>query len=61
VADVIIESDVWLGTGVKVMSGVCIGQGTVVVAGSIVTKSLPAGVLAAGVPAKVLRNIEEVS
>lgn len=59
IGDVIIEEDVWLGTGVKVMSGVRIGKGTVVAAGSIVTKDLPAGVLAAGSPAKVLRSIED--
>ncbi len=55
---IILEDDVWLGTGVKVMSGVRIGKGTVVAAGSIVTKDLPAGVLAAGSPARVLRTIE---
>ncbi|MPW29384.1 acyltransferase [Agarivorans sp. B2Z047] len=59
VGDVILEDDVWLATGVSVMAGVTIGKGTVVAAGSIVTKSLPAGVLAAGVPAKVIKSIEE--
>ncbi|GAD00768.1 acyltransferase [Agarivorans albus] len=59
VGDVILEDDVWLATGVSIMAGVTIGKGTVVAAGSIVTKSLPAGVLAAGVPAKVIKSIEE--
>ncbi|MGY5449689.1 acyltransferase [Agarivorans sp. MS3-6] len=59
VGDVILEDDVWLATGVSVMAGVTIGKGTVVAAGSVVTKSLPAGVLAAGVPAKVIKAIEE--
>ncbi|MEE1675860.1 acyltransferase [Agarivorans aestuarii] len=59
VGDIILEDDVWLATGVSVMAGVTIGKGTVVAAGSIVTKSLPAGVLAAGVPAKVIKSIEE--
>lgn len=58
VGDIILENDVWLGTGVTVSAGVTIGAGTVVAGGSVVSKSLPAGVLAGGVPAKVLRKIE---
>lgn len=58
VGDVIIERDVWLGTGVYVMSGVTIGAETIVAAGSIVTKDLPAGVLAAGNPAKVIKKLK---
>jgi len=57
VGDIIIERDVWLARGVKVMPEVTIGAGTVVAAGSVVTKSLPAGVLAGGVPAKVIRTL----
>ena len=51
---VVIGKDVWLGAGVKVLKGVTIGDGTIVGAGSVVTKSLPAGVIAAGVPARVI-------
>ncbi|HDZ8831948.1 TPA: acyltransferase, partial [Aeromonas dhakensis] len=58
VGDIVLENDVWLGTGAMVMAGVTIGAGTVVAAGSIVTHSLPAGVLAAGVPARVLRALD---
>jgi acetyltransferase-like isoleucine patch superfamily enzyme len=47
----------WLGAHVSVLKGVTIGDGTVVGAGSVVTKSLPAGVVAAGSPARVLREI----
>ncbi|PJG60144.1 acyltransferase [Aeromonas cavernicola] len=57
VGDIVLEQDVWLGTGVMVMAGVTIGAGTVVAAGSIVTRSLPAGVLAAGIPAQVIRTL----
>lgn len=61
VADIVLEKDVWLATGVTVMAGVTIGAGTVVAAGSVVTHSLPAGVLAAGMPAKVIKKIGEQS
>lgn len=58
VGDIILEDDVWLATGVTVSAGVRIGRGTVVAAGSVVTKDLPAHVLAAGVPARVVRSLE---
>ena len=57
IGDIVLEDDVWLATGVTVSAGVTIGRGTVVAAGSVVTKDLPPGVLAAGVPAKVIREI----
>ena len=61
VGDITLENDVWLATGVSVMAGVRIGQGTIVAAGSVVTHDLPAMVLAGGIPAKVIRplNIAE--
>ncbi len=49
----------WLGTGVIVLPGVTIGDGTVVGAGSVVTKDLPAGVLALGTPCRVVRTLGE--
>ena len=52
-----IADNVWLGGGVIVCPGVTIGRDTVVGAGAVVTKDLPAGVVAAGVPARVLREI----
>jgi maltose O-acetyltransferase len=49
----------WLGGGAIVCPGMTIGDDTVVGAGAVVTRDLPAGVLAAGVPARVLREIDE--
>ena len=54
---VVIGDDVWLGRNTIVLPGVTVGRGTLVAAGSVVTKSLPDCVLAAGVPAKVIREL----
>lgn len=53
-----IENDVWLAAGVTVMGDVTIGTGTIVATGSVVTRDLPPGVLAGGVPAKVIKPLE---
>lgn len=55
---VTIGDGVWLGGRAIVCPGVTIGENTVVGAGSVVTRSLPAGVLAAGNPCRVIRPIE---
>jgi maltose O-acetyltransferase len=56
-APIVVGDNVWLGGGVVVCPGVTIGADTVVGAGSVVTRDLPAGVVAAGNPARVLREI----
>ena len=53
-----IGDNVWLGGGVIVLPGVTIGADTVVGAGAVVTGDLPAGVLALGTPARVVRALE---
>ena len=54
---VVIEDDCWLGASVTVCPGVTIGKGSVIGAGSVVTRDIPEGCFAAGVPAKVIRKI----
>lgn len=58
-APITIEDGVWLAGDVKVCGGVTIGKGSVIGAGSIVTRSIPAGVLAAGNPCRVIRELTE--
>lgn len=53
-----IGSDVWIGGGAIVLPGVTIGDRTVVGAGSVVTADLPADVVAAGNPCRVIRSLE---
>jgi acetyltransferase-like isoleucine patch superfamily enzyme len=60
--NIMIGDDVWLGAGVVITAGVTIGQGCVVGAGAVVTKSIPPGCIAVGIPAKVVgcRPTEDV-
>lgn len=52
---IIVEDDVWIGYGTTIFSGVKIGQGAVIGAGSIVTKDVPPYAIVAGNPAKILK------
>ncbi len=54
---IIIEDDVWIGAGAIVTDGVHVGQGAVIAAGAVVTKDVPAHMLVAGVPARVIKSI----
>lgn len=54
-----IGNNVWIGAGAKVMPGVTIGDNTVIGAGSVVTKDIPANVVAVGNPCRVMREIGE--
>lgn len=53
---VTIGNHVWIGTEVKVLPGVTIGDGAVIAAGAVVTGDVPAGSLAGGVPARVIKE-----
>ena len=54
-----IEDDCWICGNVTIVGGVKIGKGTIIGAGSVVTKDIPSGVIAAGNPCKVIRKITE--
>lgn len=56
--EIVVKKNVWLGANVVVCPGVTIGENSIVAAGAVVTKDVPANVIAAGVPAKVIKNIE---
>lgn len=54
-----IEDNVWVGANCIILKGVTIGKGSLIGAGSVVTKSIPSGVVAAGNPCRVIRELEE--
>ena len=56
--DIRIGDDVWLGAGVVVTAGVSIGDGCIIGAGAVVTRDIPEGSIAAGVPARVIGKRE---
>lgn len=58
-APITVGDGCWIASDVKILPGVTIGAGTVIGAGSVVTHDIPAGVLAAGNPCRVLRELTE--
>ena len=56
-APVVLEENVFIGDGARILKGVTIGRDSVVGAGSVVTRSIPPGVIAAGNPARVVRDL----
>lgn len=57
---VVIKSGAWLATNVVILPGVTIGKNSVVAAGAVVTKDIPNYVVAAGVPAKIIKYIKKI-
>ncbi len=53
---VVLEDDVWIGMGVKILPGVRIGKGSIIGAGSVVTSDIPPYSIAMGVPCKVSKQ-----
>lgn len=55
-----IEDNVWIGENVAIMPNVTIGEGSIIGANSVVTKSFPKNSVLAGVPAKLIKSLDEV-
>jgi acetyltransferase-like isoleucine patch superfamily enzyme len=53
-----IKQNAWIGAGATILPGVTIGENAVVAAGAVVTKDIPANVVVAGLPARVIKHIE---
>ncbi len=53
-----IGNNVWIGGGVKILSGVTVGDNSVIGAGAVVTKNVPSNTVVAGNPAKIIKKIE---
>jgi acetyltransferase-like isoleucine patch superfamily enzyme len=58
---IVIEDDVWLGAGAIITDGVRVGKGAVVAAGSVVTKDVLPHTVVGGVPAKVIKTVDETT
>jgi len=56
---IVIEKNVWIATAVTILGGVTVGENSVIGAGAVVTKDVPANSFVAGVPAKVIRSLED--
>ena len=56
---IVIEDDVWIGSGAVVTDGLRIGKGAVVAAGAVVTRNVPPHAVVGGVPAKLIKDIQE--
>ena len=55
---IVIEDNVWIGIDATILPGVTLGRNCVVAAGSVVTKDVPANMIAAGNPAKIVKQIK---
>lgn len=57
---IVIGNEVWIGTNAVVLPGVTIGDGAVIAAGAVVTRDVPPYTVVAGVPARVIRQIDNI-
>lgn len=54
-----IKKNAWIGAGATILPGVTIGENAVVAAGAVVSKDVPANTIVGGIPAKMIKNIEQ--
>jgi len=55
---ILIKRNVWIGAGATILPGVTIGENSIVAAGAVVTKDVPANTIVGGVPAKMIRQLD---
>lgn len=53
---IVIENDVWIGAGCKILDGVTIGEGSVIAAGSVINKNVPSYSVVGGIPGKIIKK-----
>ena len=53
---IIIEDNVWIGSGCRILDGVTIGEGAIIAAGAVVNKNVNPNTIVGGVPAKIIKN-----
>lgn len=58
-APIVIKKNAWIGAAVSVMPGVTIGENSIVAANAVVTKDVPPNIIVGGIPAKVIKTIED--
>lgn len=56
---VLIKANAWIGTAATILSGVTIGENSIVAAGAVVTKDVPDNTIVGGIPAKIFKEISE--
>jgi acetyltransferase-like isoleucine patch superfamily enzyme len=54
---IVIKRNAWIGAGATILAGVTVGENSVVAAGAVVSKDVPANTIVAGIPAKVIKSI----
>jgi acetyltransferase-like isoleucine patch superfamily enzyme len=60
-APIVIGKNVWIGANATIVPGVTIGDNAIIAAGAVVTKDVPANTVAGGVPARVIKKLEEIT
>ena len=56
---ILIKRNAWIGAGATVLPGVTIGENSIIAAGAVVTKNVADNIIAGGIPAKVIKSINE--
>ena len=57
-APIVLGKKVWVGSNSTILQGVTIGDNSIIAAGSVVTKDVPANTIVGGVPARILRHLD---